>query len=131
MLADHPDVSIGAVLGMIEGHKATKTQGIVLDSDWSEVRPISVAGHAPFLDREALQLLEGKLKDEKRTGGDKSNYHGGLLLFLMGKYDKAKEFIEKAVKTSPTNAMVKATNFCQKRSKKNSYFLVLMFERME
>ena len=49
-------------------------------------------------DREAVQALDAKLKDERKSAGEKGLYFGGLFLFHNQKYDKAREYIDRALK---------------------------------
>eukprot|EP00731_Ephydatia_muelleri_P012930 Em0007g240a len=55
------------------------------------------------VDREAIQQLETKIRSERTTCGEKSLYYAGMLLWLTGKHDKAREYIGRMLKMSPTS----------------------------
>ncbi|XP_063824062.1 tetratricopeptide repeat protein 21B-like [Ostrinia nubilalis] len=56
-----------------------------------------------MLDREALYSLESKLKEEKKQASATSYYYAGLFLSLAEKYDRASEYINKALRKDPNN----------------------------
>ncbi|XP_068092032.1 tetratricopeptide repeat protein 21A isoform X2 [Hyperolius riggenbachi] len=74
---DVPDVSLCAIMLLIYAHKKI---GIV--------------------DRDEISQLESKLKESRRTAGPKALYYAGLLLWLLGRGDKAQEYIDRMLKMS-------------------------------
>ncbi|XP_043931290.1 tetratricopeptide repeat protein 21B [Protopterus annectens] len=51
-------------------------------------------------DREAIQELEAKLKEERKSAGPKALYFAGLLLWHLGRHDKARDYIDRMIKIS-------------------------------
>ncbi|XP_028660000.1 tetratricopeptide repeat protein 21B [Erpetoichthys calabaricus] len=76
-LKDHPDVSLCSIMALIYAHKQSES-----------------------LDREAVSDLETLLKTSRKTAGEQVLYHAGLFLWLLGRSDKAKEYIDKMLKIS-------------------------------
>ncbi|XP_075683454.1 tetratricopeptide repeat protein 21A [Rhinoderma darwinii] len=76
-LKDVPEVSICAIMLLMYAHKK------------SEV-----------IDRDAVSELEAKLKETRRSAGPKALYYAGLLLWLLGRSDKAQEYIDRMLKMS-------------------------------
>ncbi|KAG2458127.1 WDR48 protein, partial [Polypterus senegalus] len=74
-LKDHPDVSLCSIMALIYAHKQSES-----------------------LDREAVSDLESQLKTSRKTAGEQMLYHAGLFLWLLGRSDKAKEYIDKMLK---------------------------------
>lgn len=50
------------------------------------------------VDKEALVVLDQRLKEERRQLTTQSAYYAGIFLFLSGKIEKAKEYAEKSLK---------------------------------
>uniref|UniRef100_A0A2K5RPC0 Tetratricopeptide repeat domain 21A n=1 Tax=Cebus imitator TaxID=2715852 RepID=A0A2K5RPC0_CEBIM len=73
----HPDVSLCSTMALIYAHKRCET-----------------------IDREAIQELECSLKDIRKTASGTALYYAGLFLWLMGRRDKAKEYINHMLKVS-------------------------------
>uniref|UniRef100_A0A914W2S6 Tetratricopeptide repeat protein 21B n=1 Tax=Plectus sambesii TaxID=2011161 RepID=A0A914W2S6_9BILA len=82
-IKEHPDVALGALLGMSESHKRAKN-----------------------IDREAVSELDARIRDVRRSANDKSNYYGAVFLYLTGAAEKAREMIDKAQKSSSQNHML-------------------------
>ncbi|XP_077347338.1 tetratricopeptide repeat protein 21A [Lithobates pipiens] len=72
-----PDVSLCALMLLIYAHKKSGTY-----------------------DREEVSGLESKLKENRRSAGPKALYYAGLLLWLLGRSDKAQEYIDRMLKMS-------------------------------
>ncbi|PIO34121.1 hypothetical protein AB205_0107620 [Aquarana catesbeiana] len=72
-----PDVSLCALMLLIYAHKKSGT-----------------------FDREEVSGLESKLKENRRSAGPKALYYAGLLLWLLGRSDKAQEYIDRMLKMS-------------------------------
>uniref|UniRef100_A0A3B3R4B6 Tetratricopeptide repeat domain 21B n=1 Tax=Paramormyrops kingsleyae TaxID=1676925 RepID=A0A3B3R4B6_9TELE len=51
-------------------------------------------------DRETIQELDAKVKDDRKTAGPKGLYYAGLFLWHLGRNDKAREYIERMIKIS-------------------------------
>ncbi|XP_068412956.1 tetratricopeptide repeat protein 21A isoform X4 [Eschrichtius robustus] len=54
-------------------------------------------------DREAIQELESSLKEIRKTASGTALYYAGLFLWLMGRHDKAKEYIDRTLKVSSSS----------------------------
>ncbi|XP_069814949.1 tetratricopeptide repeat protein 21A isoform X2 [Dendropsophus ebraccatus] len=52
------------------------------------------------IDRDAVSELEAKLKETRKSAGPKALYYAGLLLWLLGRSDKAQEYIDRMLKMS-------------------------------
>lgn len=53
-----------------------------------------------FTDREVIQELDTKVKEDRKTASPKSLYYAGMFLWLMGRNDKAREYTERMIKLS-------------------------------
>ncbi|XP_069558598.1 tetratricopeptide repeat protein 21B [Brachyistius frenatus] len=51
-------------------------------------------------DREVIQLLDAKVKEDRKSAPPKSLYHAGTFLWLLGRNDKAREYVERMIKLS-------------------------------
>ncbi|XP_069503848.1 tetratricopeptide repeat protein 21A isoform X2 [Ambystoma mexicanum] len=76
-LKDVPDVSLCSIMALIYAHKRSQV-----------------------VDRDAVLELESELKGNRKTAGDKALYFAGMFLWLMGRNDKAKEYIDRMLKVS-------------------------------
>ncbi|XP_054451813.1 tetratricopeptide repeat protein 21A isoform X2 [Pteronotus mesoamericanus] len=76
-IRNHPDVSLCSIMALIYAHKCCET-----------------------IDLEAVQELESSLKEIRKTAGGTALYYAGLFLWLMGRHDKAKEYIDRMLKLS-------------------------------
>ncbi|XP_054990356.1 tetratricopeptide repeat protein 21A [Sorex araneus] len=74
-IRNHPDVTLCCTMALIYAHK-----------------------HWENIDREAVQELESSLKEKRKTASGNALYYAGLFLWLMGRHDKAKEYIDRALK---------------------------------
>ncbi|KAF3827030.1 hypothetical protein GH733_002516 [Mirounga leonina] len=79
-IRNHPDVSLCSTMALIYAHKCSET-----------------------IDREAIQELESSLKEIRKTASATALYYGGLFLWLMGRHDKAKEYIDRTLKISSSS----------------------------
>ncbi|XP_061052582.1 tetratricopeptide repeat protein 21A isoform X3 [Eubalaena glacialis] len=79
-IQNHPDVSLCSVMALIYAHKCCET-----------------------IDREAIQELESSLKEIRKTASGTALYYAGLFLWLMGRHDKAKEYIDRTLKVSSSS----------------------------
>ncbi|KAE8595622.1 hypothetical protein XENTR_v10015818 [Xenopus tropicalis] len=52
------------------------------------------------VDRESVAELESKLKETRKSAGPKALYYAGMFLWLMGRTDKAREYIDRMLKIS-------------------------------
>lgn len=53
-----------------------------------------------FTDREVIQELDAKVKEDRKTASPKSLYYAGVFLWLIGRNDKAREYTERMIKLS-------------------------------
>ncbi|XP_060983796.1 tetratricopeptide repeat protein 21A isoform X1 [Dama dama] len=79
-IQNHPDVSLCSIMALIYAHKCCET-----------------------IDREAIQELESSLKEVRKTASGTALYYAGLFLWLMGRHDKAREYIDRTLKVSSSS----------------------------
>lgn len=53
-----------------------------------------------FTDREVIQELDAKVKEDRKSATPKGLYYAGLFLWLLGRNDKAREYTERMIKLS-------------------------------
>ncbi|KAJ4933159.1 hypothetical protein JOQ06_029994 [Pogonophryne albipinna] len=51
-------------------------------------------------DKEVIQELDAKVKDDRKSASPKSLYYAGMFLWLLGRNDKAREYTERMIKLS-------------------------------
>lgn len=51
-------------------------------------------------DRELIQELDAKVKEDRKSASPKSLYNAGMFLWLLGRNDKAREYTERMIKIS-------------------------------
>ncbi|XP_075412150.1 tetratricopeptide repeat protein 21A [Tenrec ecaudatus] len=73
----HPDTALCATLALLYAHR-----------------------NCEIVDGEALQELERSLKEVRKAAGGTALYYAGLFLWLVGRYDKAKECTDRMLKVS-------------------------------
>ncbi|XP_069686948.1 tetratricopeptide repeat protein 21B-like [Periplaneta americana] len=81
------DVMLGAILALMYAHRCCNV-----------------------VDREALNQLDSRLKEERKHAGEMGLYHAATVLFYTGKPDKAREYIDKLLKmnsNSPDGLVIK------------------------
>lgn len=61
-----------------------------------------------FTDQEAIQELESSLKEVRKAASGTALYYAGLFLWLLGRHDKAKEYIDRMLKVSSSSREVLA-----------------------
>ncbi|KAM4626732.1 tetratricopeptide repeat protein 21B [Discoglossus pictus] len=76
-IKDKPDVSLCSFMALIYAHKKSSHP-----------------------DREAIQELDTKMKEYRKTAGPRSLYYTGLFLWHVGRHDKAREYIDRMIKIS-------------------------------
>ncbi|XP_020826210.1 tetratricopeptide repeat protein 21A isoform X1 [Phascolarctos cinereus] len=76
-LKNHPDVSLCSMMALIYAHKRCET-----------------------IDQEAISELENCLKETRKSASTSALYYAGMFLWLMGKNEKAKEYIDRMLKVS-------------------------------
>ncbi|ETE72338.1 Tetratricopeptide repeat protein 21B, partial [Ophiophagus hannah] len=54
----------------------------------------------PNPDREVIMDLDAKLKEHRKTAGQEALYFAGLFLWHIGRYEKAREYIDRMIKIS-------------------------------
>ena len=57
-------------------------------------------------DKQTVQQLEAKLKSERTQCGETALYFGGMFLFHSGRPDKAREYVDRMLKLSPSSKEV-------------------------
>ncbi|XP_076366451.1 LOW QUALITY PROTEIN: tetratricopeptide repeat protein 21B-like [Tachypleus tridentatus] len=77
---DSRDVMVGSLLALVYAHRKCKV-----------------------VDREAVSQLDAKLKEKRKQAGEMGLYYGGVFLFFTARYDKAKEYIDRMLKISPSS----------------------------
>ncbi|KAM6178880.1 tetratricopeptide repeat protein 21B [Rhynchocyon petersi] len=55
---------------------------------------------SPNPDREAILESDAKMKEQRKGAGEKALYHAGLFLWHIGRYDKAREYVDRLIKIS-------------------------------
>ncbi|XP_071825631.1 tetratricopeptide repeat protein 21B-like isoform X2 [Apostichopus japonicus] len=76
-IKDNETVHLCATMALIYAHKKSKSQ-----------------------DREAMQDLDAKLKEERKSANDKALFFAGLFLWHTGRHDKAREYVDRSLKMS-------------------------------
>nr|KAF6476733.1 tetratricopeptide repeat domain 21A [Rousettus aegyptiacus] len=79
-IRNHPDVSLCSIMALIYAHKCCET-----------------------IDQEAIQELESSLKEVRKAASGTALYYAGLFLWLLGRHDKAKEYIDRMLKVSSSS----------------------------
>lgn len=51
-------------------------------------------------DREIVQELDTKIKEDRKSASPKSLYNAGMLFWLLGRNDKGREYIDRMIKVS-------------------------------
>ncbi|CAL8268669.1 unnamed protein product [Lota lota] len=54
----------------------------------------------PHPDRDMVQELDAKVKEDRKSSPPKELYHAGMFLWLLGRNDKAREYVERMIKVS-------------------------------
>lgn len=62
------------------------------------------------VDRDIILELDGRVKEERKTSGPRALYYAGMLLWLLGRSDKAREYVERMIKISSGSKEVNFTN---------------------
>lgn len=83
LVKDKRDLNLCSVLALLFAHKRCKT-----------------------IDREAIQELERKLKEERKQSGDMGLYYAGLFWYQVGRPEKAKEYTDRAFKLNDRNKQI-------------------------
>nr|XP_033800547.1 tetratricopeptide repeat protein 21B [Geotrypetes seraphini] len=76
-IKDNQDVSLCSLMALIYAHKKSSSP-----------------------DREAIQEFDVKMKESRRSAGQKALYFAGLFLWHLGRHDKAREYIDRMIKIS-------------------------------
>lgn len=80
MLQDRPELLLCVPLALIHAHKKCNT-----------------------VDREAIQQLEGQIRNSRSSCTDKAFYYGSIVLWLTNRHDKARDYLDKSLKLSPND----------------------------
>ena len=54
-------------------------------------------------DREAVQMLESRIRSERTGSGERALYHAALFLWLSGRHDKSREYADRLLKMAPSS----------------------------
>ncbi|XP_072174244.1 tetratricopeptide repeat protein 21B-like [Diadema setosum] len=74
-IRDKPDVILCSTMALIYAHKKSKN-----------------------VDKEAVQELDAKMKDDRKRASDKAVYFAALFLWHTGRHDKAREYVDRSIK---------------------------------
>ncbi|KFQ72482.1 Tetratricopeptide repeat protein 21B, partial [Phaethon lepturus] len=55
---------------------------------------------SPNPDRDAILVLDAKMKEQRKTAGQQALYFAGLFLWHLGREDKAREYVDRVIKVS-------------------------------
>ncbi|MEE6489492.1 hypothetical protein FKM82_015590 [Ascaphus truei] len=77
LIKDKPEVSLCSIMALIYAQKKSSHP-----------------------DREAIQELEIKMKEHRKTAGQSALYFTGLFLWHVGRHDKAREYVDRMIKIS-------------------------------
>lgn len=64
-----------------------------------------------FTDRDVIQELDAKVKEDRKSASPKSLYYAGMFLWLLGRNDKAREYTERMIKLSNGSREVSFASF--------------------
>lgn len=68
--------------------------------------------NSPPIDKELIQELDAKVKEDRKSASPKSLYNAGMFLWLLGRNDKAREYTERMIKLSNGSREVSSVSFC-------------------
>lgn len=77
LIKDKAEVILCATMALIQAHKKAK-----------------------LVDREAVQSLETKLRQDRTNCGEMALCFAGMFLWHTGRYDKAREYVDRMIKMS-------------------------------
>ncbi|CAH3123731.1 unnamed protein product [Pocillopora meandrina] len=80
VIKEKPDVLLCATMALIHAHKKAK-----------------------LVDREAVQELEAKLRQDRQSCGEMALFFGGMFLWHTGRHDKAREYVDRMIKMASNN----------------------------
>ena len=66
---------------------------------------------AKLVDREAVQELETKLRQDRQSCGEMALYFGSMFLWHTGRHDKAREYVDRMLKMATGNKEVKINKY--------------------
>lgn len=70
------------------------------------LQPTQVDQSLLFLDKEAVQALDAQIKELRKQAGELGLLFAGRYLSLIGKHEKAREYIDRAIKLNSSNKQV-------------------------
>ncbi|KAG5852524.1 hypothetical protein ANANG_G00063340 [Anguilla anguilla] len=76
-IKDRRDVSLCTLMALVYAHKKCQSP-----------------------DRDAILELDARVKEDRKTASPKGLYYAGLFLWLLGRNDKAREYIDRMIKVS-------------------------------
>nr|DBA19793.1 TPA: hypothetical protein GDO54_015570 [Pyxicephalus adspersus] len=77
LIKDKLDVSLCSLMALIYAHKKSSNP-----------------------DRETIQDLEMKMKEQRKVAGPRALYYAGLFLWHVGRHEKAREYVDRMIKIS-------------------------------
>ncbi|OWK02761.1 hypothetical protein Celaphus_00010265 [Cervus elaphus hippelaphus] len=126
-IQNHPDVSLCSIMALIYAHKCCETIGECRHAQpslaqWGKESPApdTAPSWAAAGNREAIQELESSLKEVRKTASGTALYYAGLFLWLMGRHDKAREYIDRTLKVSSSSREVQAPGIMGAIAKESS-----------
>lgn len=106
-LTSDNDVGIGSILALIYAHKK-----------------------CTVVDKEAVSVLEARIKEERKRLTANSAYYASLFLFLCGKYEKARDYAEKTIKMHHEHVdSLNLKGWCELMMNQNSKSTLELFNR--
>uniref|UniRef100_A0A671SK95 Tetratricopeptide repeat protein 21B-like n=1 Tax=Sinocyclocheilus anshuiensis TaxID=1608454 RepID=A0A671SK95_9TELE len=98
-LKERGDGSLGVLMALVYAHKKR-----------------------PNPDRDVIQELDGRVKEERKTASPKALYYAGMLLWLLGRNDKAREYVDRMIKiSSGSKEGIVLKGWIDLRSNKDAY----------
>lgn len=59
-------------------------------------------------DRDTIQELDVKVKENRKSASPKALYYAGMFLWLLGRNDKAREYVDRMIKISNGSTEVRS-----------------------
>ena len=84
MIKDKAEVVLCATMALIQAHKKAK-----------------------LVDREAVQALESKLRQDRTNCGEMALMFAGMFLWHTGRHDKAREYVDRMIKMAQNSMEVR------------------------
>eukprot|EP00057_Strongylocentrotus_purpuratus_P033961 XP_793431.3 PREDICTED: tetratricopeptide repeat protein 21B [Strongylocentrotus purpuratus] len=85
-IRDKPEVTLCTTMALMYAHKKSKN-----------------------VDREAVQELDAKMKEDRKKASDKAVYFAALFLWHTGRHDKAREYVDRSIKMAGGSSLEGST----------------------